>query len=445
MTSFTSNTRGFPAPASSSPTKVTCPTVPPSPYASSTGFSEINWDIFSRSGTLTSSETQILRMAETNPLTYVLIDPTDSKTYVNALVQTLGIESSNEVRHYVLSRILEVLSCEVKGVENLFWEGGEVKGSSILLRCVQSSDGWSVKASSCILSHLLTTSSTPSTPALKELIKTIFTMLSNEPSTLPRVITALTVVVKGEDGRKECLEQGGVGCLGRFLRGGEAGGQTTYEVVFVLWCMSFESNLDSFRVSQTVPLLHQILTTSNRDKITRVTIATLKNLTSSPPLVSEMSSLNLLKRVNNLLSSPQSDPDVLSDLSTLKTLLEKSYQNLTTWDVYVSELKSGILEWGAVHTERFWRENSKNMEDNDFEILKILNRLLVSGSTQTIAIACYDIGEFSRFYPGGRGLVKKMGGKDRVMELIESEDEEVGRQALVAVSKVMVQNWEFVK
>jgi len=41
--------------------------------------------------------------------------------------------------------------------------------------------------------------------------------------------------------------------------------------------------------------------------------------------------------------------------------------------------------------------------------------------------------------------VKKMGGKDRVMDLIESEDEEIGRQALVAVSKVMVQNWEFVK
>ena len=28
----------------------------------------------------------------------------------------------------MLSRIVEVLSCEVKGVEKLFWEGGEVKG-----------------------------------------------------------------------------------------------------------------------------------------------------------------------------------------------------------------------------------------------------------------------------------------------------------------------------
>ncbi|GMH86682.1 hypothetical protein TL16_g10620 [Triparma laevis f. inornata] len=68
-------------------------------------------------------------MAETNPLTYVLIDPSDSKTYANALIKCCGIESSTEVRHYVLSRVLEVLGCEVKGVGGLFLEEeGGIKG-----------------------------------------------------------------------------------------------------------------------------------------------------------------------------------------------------------------------------------------------------------------------------------------------------------------------------
>jgi len=448
MTSFTSNTRGFPSPTPSTVVLAPVPVVVASPYASSTGFSEINWDIFSRSGTLTSSDTSIIRMAETNPLTYVLIDPSDSKTYANALIKCCGIESSTEVRHYVLSRVLEVLGCEVKGVGELFLEEeGGVKGSETFLSMLRSTDTWIVKASSVILSHLLSLSppSPQTSTQLQNLSTTILTLLTNTPQILPSLITALSVVVKGEEGRRLCVGGGGVGLCGRFLRGGEGGGQTMYEVVFVLWCMSFEENLEPFRVAQTIPLLHTLLLSSTREKITRVTIATLHNLTRSPALLSEMSGLNLLKRVNMMLEGQVSDPDVLQDLGGIKKKLLESYKEMTTWDVYTAEVKSGLLEWGSTHTPRFWRENSKSMESNDFEILKLLHKILHTGSPQSIAIACYDIGEFSRFYPSGRSLVKKMGGKDRVMDLIESEDEEIGRQALVAVSKVMVQNWEFVK
>jgi len=61
-----------------------------------------------------------------------------------------------------------------------------------------------------------------------------------------------------------------------------------------------------------------------------------------------------------------------------------------------------------------------------------------------VSIACYDLGEWARFYPNGRSLVKKLGGKDIVMGLIDSENPEVARNALQCVSKIMVTNWEFV-
>ena len=76
--------------------------------------------------------------------------------------------------------------------------------------------------------------------------------------------------------------------------------------------------------------------------------------------------------------------------------------------------------------------------------MKHLVALLSSPSDETVSIAAYDIGEWARFYPNGRALVKKLGGKDLVMGLIESENEEVARNALQCVSKIMVQNWEFV-
>ena len=29
-----------------------------------------------------------------------------------------------------------------------------------------------------------------------------------------------------------------------------------------------------------------------------------------------------------------------------------------------------MLEWGPVHSERFWRENFKKMEENDFLLIQ---------------------------------------------------------------------------
>ena len=71
--------------------------------------------------------------------------------------------------------------------------------------------------------------------------------------------------------------------------------------------------------------------------------------------------------------------------------------------------------------------------------------LLSSRDEEVSAIACYDIGEFVRHYPNGRAIAKRLGAKELVMPLIEHENPELQRHALQAVSKIMVQNWEYVK
>ena len=50
-----------------------------------------------------------------------------------------------------------------------------------------------------------------------------------------------------------------------------------------------------------------------------------------------------------------------------------------------------------------------------------------------------------RFYPSGKAVVKALGAKNVVMELIDHEDEDVKRHALQCISKIMVTNWEFVR
>jgi V-type H+-transporting ATPase subunit H len=68
--------------------------------------------------------------------------------------------------------------------------------------------------------------------------------------------------------------------------------------------------------------------------------------------------------------------------------------------------------------------------------------MLAAGDDEDVAsIACYDIGEFVRNYPNGRSIAKRLGAKEVVMQLIENDNEELKRQALLCVSKMMVQNW----
>ena len=59
----------------------------------------------------------------------------------------------------------------------------------------------------------------------------------------------------------------------------------------------------------------------------------------------------------------------------------------------------GALRWGIVHTDKFWRENAKFLEKNDFQLLKALIALLPHPSVSiksidpiVVSIALYDIG-----------------------------------------------------
>jgi V-type H+-transporting ATPase subunit H len=60
-----------------------------------------------------------------------------------------------------------------------------------------------------------------------------------------------------------------------------------------------------------------------------------------------------------------------------------------------------------------------------------------------VAIACYDLGEFCRFYTNGKKVIESLQIKDLIMEKARySEDKLVREQALLALQKIMIQNWQ---
>jgi V-type H+-transporting ATPase subunit H len=62
-----------------------------------------------------------------------------------------------------------------------------------------------------------------------------------------------------------------------------------------------------------------------------------------------------------------------------------------------------------------------------------------------VCVALYDIGEFTRFYPNGRVVVSRLGAKDVILQMMDSENAEIQRHTLQCISKIMVTNWEFLR
>jgi V-type H+-transporting ATPase subunit H len=112
----------------------------------------------------------------------------------------------------------------------------------------------------------------------------------------------------------------------------------------------------------------------------------------------------LPKTLANLKDRAWADPDVAEDVKEVYETLMDNYRELSTFERWVTEVESKSLKWGSklIHCEKFWRENSKEMELHDFKLLKCLIQLLKSSDDEVVAVACYDLGEFVRFYPNGK-------------------------------------------
>lgn len=296
-------------------------------------------------------------------------------------------------------------------------------------------------------------------------------------------LPAMTALMNCTESRLMFAASGGIKYLSRQLRSGgkknkappsdknkpNASVQQLYELTFCVWTMTYELNgsasvrADFSRDGLAVGALVELVSSAPREKVVRVALSALRNLATCNDMVNpgpagtpkvdgvlfltEMIAAGLMKAIDLLLERQWTDPDMVDDMQTLHKLLLENYKEMSRWEVYKSEVESGHLRWGTVHTEAFFKENARMIEgpDGDFKLLKVLIALLGSKDDDVCAIACYDIGEFVRHYPNGRSIAKRLGAKDLVMPLIEHENADVQRHALQCVSKIMVQHWEFVK
>ena len=158
-------------------------------------------------------------------------------------------------------------------------------------------------------------------------------------------------------------------------------------------------------------------------------------------------SIHFLKTIERLKEKKTlvDDAEVLDEINWLNSVLIDNFKVLTTFDRHEKELLTKKLSWSStVHTAMFWKENARLFEKDNFSSLKKLIDLLGSEDDTTVAVACYDIGQFVQYYPKGKLIVDNLGGKRLIMELLQHEAPEVQKHALTACSKIMITNWKSV-
>ncbi|CDQ84423.1 unnamed protein product [Oncorhynchus mykiss] len=192
------------------------------------------------------------------------------------------------------------------------------------------------------------------------------------------VAGCLQLMLRVNEYRFAWVEADGVNCITAVLSN-KCGFQLQYQMGFCVWLLAFNSQLcEQLRRYNVVPALSDILQESVKEKVTRIILAAFRNLLEKSAdretrqeYALAMIQCKVLKQLENLDQQKYDDEDITEDIKFLLESLGESVQDLSSFDEYSSELKSGRLEWSPVHkSEKFWRENAVRLNEKNYELLK---------------------------------------------------------------------------
>jgi len=266
------------------------------------------------------------------------------------------------------------------------------------------------------------------------------------------VARCLQMMLRLDAYRIAFVELDGIGTIAEILSS-RVGFQIQYQLSFCLWVLTFNPDIaEKMNKCAIIPILADILADAQKEKVSRIILAVFRNLIEKPEdkqVVKEncisMVQCKALKQLEFIEQKKFDDEDIQADIDFLKEKMEASLQDLSSFDEYITEVRSGRLEWSPVHrSEKFWRENAAKLNDRNYELLKILINLLETSKDHLVlSVACFDLGEYVRHYQRGKHVLEQLNGKTLVMSLLGHEDPNVRYEALLAVQKLMVHNWEY--
>ncbi|KAG6959921.1 hypothetical protein JG687_00004654 [Phytophthora cactorum] len=384
-------------------------------------------------------------------------------TYTRALLKLVKNVTEPTVLKYCLARMEELLPDGLRLHKRMvfFVPEGSTVDAAPFLRMIRNDTGYLQYAASHLLALFLTymLMIRPRQEDAEALcqwtiqaLKTGALPTSTNDSTRANVtraaVASLMVLLRNEKLRVVFVKLGGVPPVVDLLESSQNRAQLAYELTFILWTLAFcDEAMEKFVAAKALDAIVQQVAAAPREKVVRVALEALQNLLGklSGFFNERMIDSGLLKTLNNMRERKWADEDIAKGIQAIRDVLIREYKELNTMERYEKELRTGTLNWGLLHTDKFWKDNFMTFENKDFELIRLLIDLLESDDPKTVAVALFDLGEFVRFYPNGKHIAKRLGAKKMTMKLMTHENAEVQKQALQCISKMMVNKWEFVK
>ena len=210
--------------------------------------------------------------------------------------------------------------------------------------------------------------------------------------------------------------------------------------------LSFDKEIPAqLKQHDVIPKMKGILIHSRTEKVVRLSLTVLKNFLANKSMCEEIAEEGLLEAVQQLEYEKWRETELYDEIRDTAQLISTQVQEMSNFDRHEKELQTGKLQWGFVHSSKFWSENVHKFETNDFRALKHLAALLNDFRTdpKTLAVCCHDLGEFVTLHPLGKRKIAQLQVKERIMKLMSSTDaadREVRREALLCCQKIMLNN-----
>mmetsp|Transcript_47691 Transcript_47691/g.34941 ORF Transcript_47691/g.34941 Transcript_47691/m.34941 type:complete len:191 (+) Transcript_47691:783-1355(+) len=166
----------------------------------------------------------------------------------------------------------------------------------------------------------------------------------------------------------------------------------------------------------------RILDYFNKEKIVRIILLLFDNIKTNELCLETLSDINALNILTKLHNRHWVDKDINELLDKIYEYVDQNYKVFSSIEKFKKEVGKRAFKWGPVHSEKFWQENAHlfNSQEN-LHLITVLVEMVEPGNNvddRTKAIACFDLGEFARFFQHGRAVLENKDLKSKIIYLM---------------------------
>ncbi|CAI0569240.1 unnamed protein product [Linum tenue] len=418
---------------------------------------DIPWETYMMTRLIKGTDLQLLRRYDNKAESYrVQLLDDDGVAYIRVFVNILRDIFKEEIVEYVLALIDEMLTANPKRARlfhdkclanedtydpfiRVLWKGNwfiQEKSCKILALVVSGKP----KNHESILANGGASNSNGKLTAIDNMLKGLVEWLclqlkkpSHPSRAVPSAVSCLAVLLKEPVVRSSFVQADGIKLLIPLISpaSSQQSIQLLYETCLCIWLLSFyEPAIEYLATSRTLPRLVEVVRSSTKEKVVLVVVLNFRNLLSKVTFGAQMVDLGLPQTVQNLKTQAWSDEDLLEALDQLEEGLKDNIKKLSSFEKFKQEVLLGHLDWSPMHKDLiFWRENINSFEENDSRILRVLITILDTSN---------DLSQFIQYHPAGRVIVTDLKAKERVMKLMNHENAEVTKNALLCIQRLFL-------